>query len=49
MTTAEVPRPARRPRYSVLAVERFERLAGRGVEDWRAGLAEHLGTTEEKR
>ena len=49
VTTAEVPRPARRPRYSVLAVERFERLAGRGVEDWRAGLAEHLGTTEEKR
>jgi dTDP-4-dehydrorhamnose reductase len=44
-TTAEVPRPARRPRYSVLAVERFERLAGRRVEDWRDGLAEHLGTS----
>jgi len=48
-TTAEVPRPARRPRYSVLAVERFERLAGRAVEDWRAGLSEYLGKTEEMR
>ncbi len=43
VTTAEVPRPARRPGYSVLAVERFERRTGRPVEEWRAGLVEHLG------
>ena len=41
-TTAEVPRPARRPAYSVLAVERFESLLGRRVESWSDGLAEHL-------
>jgi dTDP-4-dehydrorhamnose reductase len=44
-TTEEVPRPARRPRYSVLSVGRFERLAGRRVEDWREGLAQHLGSS----
>lgn len=48
-TTAEVPRPAPRPRYSVLSVERFERLAGRAVEDWREGLAEHLKGCQERR
>jgi dTDP-4-dehydrorhamnose reductase len=44
-TSEEVPRPARRPRYSVLSVGRFERLAGRPVEDWREGLAQHLGSS----
>jgi dTDP-4-dehydrorhamnose reductase len=48
-TTDEVPRPARRPRYSVLAVGRFERLAGRPVEDWREGLARHLESSQERR
>ena len=43
ITTAEMPRPARRPAYSVLAVERFEALAGRRVESWRDGLDRHLG------
>lgn len=42
VTTDQFPRPARRPAYSVLAVERFERWAGRPVEPWRAGLAEYL-------
>jgi dTDP-4-dehydrorhamnose reductase len=42
ITTAEMPRPARRPAYSVLAVERFEALAGRRVEGWSAGLDRHL-------
>jgi len=41
--TAEAPRPAARPAYSVLGVERFEKLAGRAVESWHEGLASHLG------
>lgn len=44
VTTEEMPRPARRPAYSVLAVERFERLAGRKVESWSEGLERHLAT-----
>lgn len=48
-STAEVPRPARRPPYSVLAVERFERAVGRRVEDWREGLVDHLARDEERR
>ncbi len=43
IATAESPRPAPRPAYSVLAVDRFEKLAGRAVESWREGLAHHLG------
>lgn len=34
-------RPARRPHYSVLAVERFARLVGREVESWRDGLVDY--------
>jgi len=45
VATAEFPRPAPRPAYSVLAVERFEQLVGRPVEDWRAGLAHHVRET----
>ena len=48
VSTAEVPRPAPRPAYSVLAVARFEALAGRPVEDWRRGLAEYLQERESK-
>jgi dTDP-4-dehydrorhamnose reductase len=40
--TSEAPRPARRPAYSVLAVDRFETLAGRRVEAWQDGLTSHL-------
>jgi dTDP-4-dehydrorhamnose reductase len=43
ISTADAPRPAPRPAYSVLAVDRFERLAGRTVESWHEGLANHLG------
>lgn len=43
IATAEAPRPAPRPAYSVLAVDRFEKLAGRTVETWHEGLAIHLG------
>jgi dTDP-4-dehydrorhamnose reductase len=44
--TSEAPRPARRPAYSVLAVDRFEKLAGRSVESWQDGLTSHLGRTQ---
>ena len=44
VTTAEFPRPAPRPAYSVLSVERFERLVGRRVEPWEMGLALYLST-----
>ncbi|HSL81479.1 MAG TPA: dTDP-4-dehydrorhamnose reductase, partial [Thermoanaerobaculia bacterium] len=40
--TEAFPRPAERPAYSVLAVDRFEGLTGRPVESWRAGLGEYL-------
>lgn len=40
--TAQFPRPARRPAWSVLAVDRFEEIVGRPVEPWDWGLAELL-------
>lgn len=48
VSTAEFPRPAPRPAYSVLSVARFEALAGRPVEDWRRGLAEYVQEMESK-
>lgn len=42
VTTAEFPRPAPRPAWSVLDVGRFEQLAGRRVEPWEWGLVETL-------
>lgn len=42
VTTEEFPRPARRPAFSVLAVERFEERVGRRVEPWGLGLVEYL-------
>lgn len=47
VTTAEMPRPAPRPAYSVLAVERCEALLGRPVESWELGLAEYLSLLSE--
>jgi dTDP-4-dehydrorhamnose reductase len=44
VTTAEFPRPARRPAYSVLAVDRCEALLGRRVEPWGSGLTEYLAS-----
>jgi len=47
ITTAEMPRPAPRPAYSVLAVERCEALLRRPVESWELGLAEYLSQLSE--
>jgi dTDP-4-dehydrorhamnose reductase len=44
VTTDEFPRPAPRPRYSVLDTGRVERLLGRPVEPWLAGLSDYLAT-----
>lgn len=42
VTTAEFPRPAPRPAYSVLDVTKFETVANRRVEPWADGLAAYL-------
>lgn len=49
VTTAEYPRPAPRPAYSVLDVSRFEEAAGRGVEPWGWGLVEYLASLRKRR
>jgi len=41
-STAEFPRPARRPAYSVLDCSKLARLRGRALLPWRAALAEFL-------
>lgn len=40
--SAEFPRPATRPAYSVLSTERYTELTGAEPESWREGLAEYL-------
>ncbi|HYC90265.1 MAG TPA: dTDP-4-dehydrorhamnose reductase [Thermoanaerobaculia bacterium] len=42
VSTEEFPRPAKRPAYSVLSTERYERLTGVTPERWREGLADYL-------
>ena len=42
ITTDQMPRPAPRPAYSVLSVERVERLLGHRVEPWLSGLESYL-------
>ena len=42
VTSAEFPRPAKRPAYSVLSTERYTRLTGAEPESWREGLQEYL-------
>ncbi|HEY3571782.1 MAG TPA: dTDP-4-dehydrorhamnose reductase [Thermoanaerobaculia bacterium] len=49
VTSAEFPRPARRPAYSVLDVGRFETIAGRRVEPWTNGLVETLAWLRKER
>jgi dTDP-4-dehydrorhamnose reductase len=41
-STAEFPRPATRPVYSVLDNGRFQQLTGRPMRDWQAGVREFL-------
>jgi dTDP-4-dehydrorhamnose reductase len=47
--TADFPRPAARPAYSVLDVGRFEAAAGRPVEPWEWGLAQYLTDLKRER
>jgi len=42
VTSDEFPRPAKRPAYSVLSTERYERLTGVRPRSWREGLREYL-------
>lgn len=42
VTSDEFPRPAKRPAYSVLSTERYERVTGVAPESWRDGLREYL-------
>jgi dTDP-4-dehydrorhamnose reductase len=42
VTTAEFPRPAARPAYSVLSTAAYERITGRKPESWVEGLREYL-------
>jgi dTDP-4-dehydrorhamnose reductase len=42
VTTAEFPRPAARPTYSVLSTQRYERITGVTPASWREGLREYL-------
>jgi dTDP-4-dehydrorhamnose reductase len=42
VSTAEQPRPARRPAFSILDVARFEEITRRRVEPWGWGLGPYL-------
>ena len=42
ITSDELNRPARRPAYSVLSTEKYEKLTGRKPRDFREPLAEYL-------
>lgn len=46
VSSEEYRRPAPRPAYSVLSVDRWERWAGRPVRDWREALVDHRARAE---
>lgn len=48
IATADMPRPAERPAWSVLDVSRFEKIVGRRVEPWGLGLVEYLANWQRK-
>ena len=45
VSTEDFPRPARRPAYSVLSTERYERITGVAPASWQEGLREYLTTS----
>jgi len=49
IATADFPRPAPRPAYSVLDVAGAERLLGRRVESWSSGLAQYVESLTQAR
>ena len=42
VTSAEFPRPARRPQYSVLSCEKFERTTGWQMPAWQEALKKYV-------
>ena len=44
VTTAEFPRPARRPAYSVLSTKRYETITGKKPASWQEGLEQYLAS-----
>jgi len=42
MSLSDLARPARRPRYSALAVEKYERVTGSSVVSWQHAVAEYV-------
>lgn len=42
VSTPEFPRPAKRPAYSVLSTERYQRITGVRPDSWRDGLHEYF-------
>lgn len=47
-TTAEFPRPARRPAFSVLDCSRLARLREKTLLPWREALATYMGSAEDR-
>lgn len=48
VTTAEFPRPARRPKYSVLDNSRYVQLTGAPMRHWRAAVADYIREFESR-